>query len=144
VGDAVALPADLVPQLGEGTHLAELSDEADAGVDEEGDATDHLGKAIRRHLPAVPYEVEDGNRGGERVGQFLFRRRPGLLQVVAADVRRVPLRYLGDRKGNHIADEPQGGLWRKDVGSPREILLEDIVLRRALECRAFDTLPFGA
>ena len=43
--DAVALARDLVPQLGEGAHLAHLGDEADAGIDEEADAPDHLGES---------------------------------------------------------------------------------------------------
>ncbi len=39
--DAVALAADAVPELGEGTHLAGLLHEANAGVDEEADAAHH-------------------------------------------------------------------------------------------------------
>src|SRR3712207_8222447 len=37
VRDAVAIAGDLVPQLGEGAQLADLGDEAQAGVDEERD-----------------------------------------------------------------------------------------------------------
>ena len=47
---AVALEADAVPQLGEGPQLADLLDEADAGVDEERDRPDHGREAFRLHL----------------------------------------------------------------------------------------------
>ena len=40
--DAVALSRDLVPQFGEGAHLAEFGDEAQAGIHEERDAADHF------------------------------------------------------------------------------------------------------
>ena len=45
LGDAVALAADLVPQLDEGAHLAQLGDEADAGIDEEADPPDRLARS---------------------------------------------------------------------------------------------------
>ena len=40
---------------------------------------------------ALAHRVEHGHRVGERVGDLLDRRRARLLQVVAADVDRVPL-----------------------------------------------------
>ena len=45
--DAIALAADFVPQFGEGPHLADFGDEADAGIDEEGDAPDDLREFTR-------------------------------------------------------------------------------------------------
>ena len=39
----------------------------------------------------LAHPVEHRLRGGQRVGDLLHRRRPGLLQVVRADVDRVPL-----------------------------------------------------
>ena len=51
--------------------------------------------------------VEDGDRGGHRVRDLLHRRGPGLLQVVAADVDRVPLRDVGDRVRDHVRRQPE-------------------------------------
>ena len=107
VGDAVALEGQLVPELHEGAHLAHLLDEAHAGVDEERDPGDDLAEALRRHLAGVAHGIQHGDRGAHRVGDLLHRRRAGLLQVVAADVDRVPLRDLGDGVGDHVGDQPQ-------------------------------------
>jgi hypothetical protein len=133
VGDAVALPADLVPELDEGAHLAELGDEADAGVDEEADPAHGLGEVGFGDLAAVTDGVEDGDRGRQRVGQLLHRRRPRLLQMVAADVGGVPLRQLLVGVGDDVGDQPHRGLGRVDVGPAREIFLDDVVLDRALQ-----------
>ena len=131
VGHAVALAGELVPELDERAHLAHLLDEAHAGVDEERDAADDLAEALGRHLAGVAHRVEHGDRGGHRVGDLLHRRRAGLLQVVAADVDRVPLRDVGDRVGDHVGDQPQRRRGREDVGPAREVLLDDVVLRGA-------------
>ena len=82
--------------LDERAHLAHLLDEPHAGVDEERDARDDLAEPLGRHLAGVAHRVEHGDRGGDGVGDLLPGRRPGLLQVVAADVDRVPLRDVGD------------------------------------------------
>src|SRR3712207_8593722 len=55
----------------------------------------------------------------------LLGRRPCLLQVVAADVDRVPLRDLVDGVGDDVGGQPQGVLGREDVGPAGEVLLED-------------------
>ena len=44
---AVALERDLVPELGEGAHLAHLGDELQARIDEERDAADDVAEVIR-------------------------------------------------------------------------------------------------
>ena len=54
VRDAIALARDLVPELGEGAHLAEFGDEADAGIHEERDAADGLGEILRRRSRPTP------------------------------------------------------------------------------------------
>ena len=51
IGDAVARARDLVPQFGEGAHLAHFGDEAQAGIDEERDAPDHLAEFFRLTSP---------------------------------------------------------------------------------------------
>ena len=72
--DAVALAAELVPQLAHRAQLRVLLDEAHAGVDEEGDAAEHRAHALLRD--ALPDLVEDGDRGRERVGDLLRRASP--------------------------------------------------------------------
>ena len=52
IGNAPALAAELVPELGEGAHLADLGDEADAGIDEEADAARPPGRT--RHPAPGP------------------------------------------------------------------------------------------
>ena len=131
VGDAVVVAADLVPELDEGAHLAELGDEADAGVHEEGDAGDDLGEVLGLDLLADL--VEDGAGGGEREGELLLGRRAGFLQVVAADVHRVPLRDRAVAVLGDVGDEPERRLGREDVGAAGEVFLDDVVLNGALE-----------
>ena len=131
--DAVALAGDLVPQPHEGAHLAHLLDEPHAGVDEEGDPADDLGEVLGRDLAGVPDGVEHRDRRAQRVGELLRRRRAGLLQVVAADVDRVPLRDLVDGVGDQVGDQPQRVLGREDVGPAGEVLLDDVVLGGAGE-----------
>jgi hypothetical protein len=92
VRHAVALEQQLVPQPREGAHLAQLLHEAHPGVDEEADPRADLAEALRRHLPGRLHRVEDGDRRAQRVRDLLDGRRARLLQVVAADVDRVPRR----------------------------------------------------
>ena len=133
IGDAVALGGDLVPQLLERAHLADLGDEAHAGVDEERDAADHRAEVFRRHLARRLHAVEHGLRGGEREGQFLHRRRAGFLQVIRAHVGRVPLRHGRGGEDDGVLDQPQRRLGRKHVGAARQVFLDDVVLDGAGE-----------
>ena len=131
IGDAVALAGDLVPQFDEGAHLADLGDEAQPGVDEERDAADHLAELLLRDLARLLHRVEHGDRGGERKGQLLHRRRSGFLQMIGADVHRIPFRQLGRGEDRHVLDQPHRRRRRKHVGAAREIFLDDVVLDRA-------------
>ena len=128
VADAVPLPGQLVPELHEGAHLAHLLDEPHAGVHEERDPADHALEVGRRDPPRVAHRVEDGDRGAQRIGELLHRRRPRLLQVVGADVHRVPLRHLRGGEGDDVADQPQRRRRREHVGAAGEVLLDDVVL----------------
>ena len=47
------------------------------------------------------------------------------------------------RVADDIGGQSHRGLWRKNIGTPREILLDDIVLGRSLELGWRDTLPLG-
>ena len=73
---AVALAAELLPQLAHRAQLRVLLDEAHAGVDEEADAPEDRAHALLRHPHADL--VEHGDRGRHRVGDLLHRRRAGL------------------------------------------------------------------
>ncbi len=88
---------------------------------------------FRLHLAGGFHGVEHRDRGRERVGQFLHRRRARLLQVVRAHVHRIPLRQLGRREQDRVLDEPHRRRRRKHVSAAREIFLHDVVLRRALQ-----------
>ena len=138
VGDAVALTPELLPEDAHRAQLGVLLDEADAGVDEERDPPEDRGHAVLRD--ALARRVEHRDRVAHRVGDLLHRRRAGLLQVVAADVDRVPLRDVLDRVGDHVRDQPHRRAGREGVGPARQELLDDVVLRRAAELRLVDAL----
>ncbi len=133
VGDAVSVAGDLVPELDEGAHLAGLLDEADPRIDEERDPADDLPEVLLGDLTGVLHLVEHRDRGAQRVGELLPRRGACLLQVVAADVDRVPLRDLVDGVGDDVGDQPQRVLGREHVGATGEVLLDDVVLGGAGE-----------
>src|SRR3712207_7661227 len=60
------------------------------------------------------------------------------LQVVAADVDRVPLRDLVDGVGDDVADQPEGVLRREHVGAAGERSEEhtsELQSRQYLVCR---------
>ncbi|OIQ64963.1 hypothetical protein GALL_534840 [mine drainage metagenome] len=80
VGHAIAVQAQLIPKVCKGAHFAQFGDEADACVDEEGDAANYVGEIGGGHLALQV--VQHSGCGGEREREFLFRRRTGLLQVI--------------------------------------------------------------
>ncbi len=123
--------------------FAQLRDEAHAGVDEEGDASDDLREALVRHFARGLHIVEHGDGGRQRIGQLLHRRRAGLLQMIGADVDRVPLRRFARGEEDEILGQPQRRRRRKHIGAAREIFLDDVVLRRALQLCARRALLLG-
>ena len=133
---AVALAAELLPQDAHRAQLGVLLDEAHAGVDEERDAPEDLAHELL--VDALADRVEHGDRVGHRVGDLLHRRRPRLLQVVGADVDRVPPRDVLDRVGDHVGDQPHRRAGREGVGPAGQELLDDVVLGRALERRGVE------
>ncbi len=133
--DAVPLEAGAIPQLGEGAHLAQLLHEPQAGVAEEGDAPDGLVELGLRERVAAAQLVQHEGRGGERVGDLLHRRGTRLLQVVGADVGGIEPRHLAHRVLVHVGDQPHGRPGREDVRAARQVLLDDVVLGRALQRR---------
>ena len=141
--DAVALGGDLVPELGESAHLAQLGDEPQAGIDEEGDASDHVTEGAALDRARGLHGVEHRDRRCERKREFLHRRRTRLLQVIGAHVDRVPLRHLAGGEQDHVLSEPHGGGGRKHVGAAGEIFLDDVVLRGPLQFLPRDALFVG-
>ncbi len=143
IGDAVALAPELLPEDAHRPQLRVLLDEADPGVDEEADPAEDPREVLRGDLAAVADRVEDGDRVADRVGDLLDRRRSRLLEVVGADVDRVPARDLVDRERDHVGDQPHRRLRRERVGPAREVLLDDVVLGRPLERLARHALLVG-
>ena len=93
--------------------------------------------------PEALHRVQDGDRGAEREGDFLDGRGAGFLQVIAADVDRVPLRHVGHGVGDHVGDQPHRRCRREHVGAPRQVLLDDVVLGRARQLREVGVVLLG-
>ena len=73
------------------------------------------------------------DRVGQRVGQLLDGRRPGLAHVVAADRDRVPAGQLAGAELEDVGDQPHRRPGRVDVRPAGDVLLEDVVLGRAAD-----------
>ena len=135
VGDAVAVARDRVPQPAESAQLARLFDEPQSGVDEEADPADRGAERLVVEPAGVAHRIEHGERRAQRVCHFLHGRGSRFLQMVGADVDRVPLRDVGDGVGDDVGRQPQARFGREDVRPARQIFLDDVVLRRALQGR---------
>ena len=84
-----------------------------------------------RHLA---FEViQNCSRCGESEGQLLFRCRAGLLQMVRADVHRVPFGQVRARVGGDVGNHPQGGFWWANICASAQIFFDYIILHRALQ-----------
>jgi hypothetical protein len=143
IGHAVSFGRELIPHHRQCPQLAALLDEPNARIDEERNPPDHLRHIRGGHLPGFPNCVEHRQRGTQREGHLLHRCRTRLLQMVAANVDRIPLGHPLDRKGNRVDDQAQRRPRRKDVGPPREVLLDDVILRRSAQLVGGDTPPLG-
>ena len=116
--DAVALASELVPEPHERAHLAHLLDEPHAGVDEER----HARRPPHRTVPAATWpESRTASSTAiavrHRERELLHRRRAGLLQVIAADVDRVPPRDVRDGVGDQVGGQPHRCGRREHVGA---------------------------
>ena len=130
-----------LPELHEGAHFAHLLDETDSRVHEKAHAADHLAKLRVADSPGILDGIEYPDRGDERIGQLLGGRRPRLLQVITADIDRIPFGHMLDRVGDQVRDEPHRCIRREDIRAPREVLLDDVVLRRSAKHLGVDS-PF--
>ena len=63
--------------------------------------------------------------------------------MVGADVHRVPLRRLADAEENKVLGQPQRRAGREHIRAARQIFLDDVVLRRALQAGARRALFVG-
>ena len=138
---AVALAAELLPEHAHRAQLGVLLDEAHAGVDEEGDAPEDPAHELL--VDPLAHRVEDRDRIGHRVGDLLHRRGSRLLQVVGADVDRVPARDAVNGVGDHVGDQSHRRAGREGVGPAGQELLDDVVLGRALERRGIEPVLLG-
>ncbi len=143
VRHAVAVLANLVPEIDEGAHLAHLGDEAHARVHEERNARHRLTELGLGDLAARLHRVEHGDGDRERIGKLLHRRRACLLQMIGADIGRVPFRNLAEGEDHDVLDEPHRRLRRKHIGAARQIFLDDVVLNRSGQQLAVDALFVG-
>src|SRR5665213_1988107 len=75
------------------------------------------------------FDVGNAVREGE--GDLLYRRGAGFADVVAGDGDGVPVGHLLRAVGERVHDEAHRGTRGVDVGSARDVLLQDVVLNRA-------------
>ena len=131
--DAKAVARNLLPQFRKGPHLGDFRDQLDAGVEEKTDAPDDPREISVRDLAPILDGVQHGNRRRHGKSQFLHRFRPGFLQVVGADIDRVPFRHFADREGDHVGGQFEARTRREDMGAAGQVFLDDIVLGGAAE-----------
>ena len=122
---------------GERAHLAHLLDEADARVDEERDAADDLGELV---------VGRPGPTRAPRRARAIAVASPyasSCTGVAPASCRWYGHTLIGFHVGtclHRVADQVDGQalrrLGREDVGAARQVLLHDVVLRRARELLA--------
>ena len=101
------------------------------------------GKSAARHFARILHRIEHGLGVGESEGKFLRRRRARFLQMVGADIGRVPFRHFARGIDDHVLDQPQGRRRREHIGAARQILLQNVVLHGAGELRLVRALLFG-
>ena len=124
--------------------MRDFGDEAHAGIDEEARCCRPLaGTPPRDTSPEPLHLVQHGLGGGEREGKLLHRRRSRLLQMIGADIGRIPFRHLARGVDDHVLDQPQRRRRREDVGAARKIFLQDVVLHRAGELGVVGALLLG-
>ena len=102
-----------------------------------------LAKLAVVDLARLAHPVEHRDRRRQRIGKLLHRRRARLLQMVGADVHRVPLRRLAGAEKDHVLGQPERRVGREDVGAARQIFLDDVVLGGALKLGAGRALFVG-
>src|SRR5690606_261747 len=64
-------------------------------------------------------------------GKFLYRCRPCFTDMIARYRYRIPARQLLAAIFEHVCDQAHRGRWRIDIGAPRHIFLQNIILNRS-------------
>ena len=93
--------------------------------------------------PGVDRGLHVGDAVGERERDLLHGRRAGLTDVVAGDRDRVPLRDALAAVGEDVGDEPHRRTRRVDVRAAGDVLLQQVVLDRAVDRRRRHALLLG-
>ena len=122
-----AVAHDLRPDPPGRAHLADLLEEVDVGVEEEGEPR---GEVVDVEPLAADDVLDVFDPVAEREGQLLDGRGAGLPDVVAADADRVPLRDVPRAELDGVADQPHRRLRRAHEGLLGDELLEHVVLDR--------------
>ena len=95
---------------------------------------DYLPEPLWRYLAAVTDRVEHCDGGTHREGQLLYWSRSRLLQVIGADVDRIPLGQVHDRVRDHIGGQAASSARAGRRRCPRgQVFLDDVVLDGAGE-----------
>ena len=93
--------------------------------------------------PAGERRLHVGHPVGDREGQLLDGRRPRLADVVAADRDGVPAGQLAGAELDRVGHQAHRGRRREEELLLGDVLLEDVVLDRALEGGPRDALLLG-
>ena len=134
-----ALGHDPVPHPPAGPELGDLLEEVVVPVPEERQP---WAEVVDVHA-GVDRSLHVGDRVGERERDLLHRGRARLTDVVAGDRDRVPLRDVLGAVLEDVGDDPHRRPRRVHVGAAGDVLLEQIVLDRARDLIAADTLLLG-
>ena len=136
---AVLLLEQARPEAPDRAVLGDLFEEVVVGVEDPADAG---GEFVDREA-AFKGRVHIGTGVGEAEADLLGGRAARIADVVSAHADRVPLGHVFraiDHDVGGEADARAGGI---DVGAPRDILLEHVVLDRAVELVRGNTLLLG-
>ncbi len=131
-----AVPHDPRPHPTSSPVLCDFLEKVVVGVEEEAQPRSeivHLEAGTERRLHV-------GDAVGQGEGKLLHRRRAGFSDVVAGDRDRVPSGHVLGAVGEGVGHEPHRGAGRVDVGSPGDVLLQDVVLDRAADLARRDAL----
>ena len=115
---------NLRPHAASGTEFGDFFQELVVRIKEEGKPG---GKLVNiQTSPDRGVHISNAIRQGERY--FLSCGTSCLAHVIAGDRDRVPIRKMIAGVGEHIGDDAHGLLRRIDVGAPRNVFLQNIVL----------------
>ena len=133
---SITVAHDAGPQAARSAELRDLLEEGGVGGEEKGE----LGREPIDLETSLDRRVDVRDRIGEREGELLHRVGARLTDVVAADRDRVPARQLRGGVRDEISCQAHRRTRREDVRPARDVLLEDVVLRRAADTLGRDPL----